>query len=405
MSIRIDSYQQVYNQQALEKNISANCGRQYQQCSIGVMDTIADPDITFDEKGISNYYYEYIKVEKEKCLKGKDGLKKQKYWANKIIKSKKIGEYNCILGLSGGADSTYLAYLAMELGLCPLLVHFDYGWNSETATINVENVVKNTGFDLYTLVMDWPEFKNLQRSYFKASVIDLDVPADHMIFGSLYQTAKNYGIKYVLNGNNVWSEHTLPKTWNYNKFDIINLKNIHKTFENTSLKHLPALGLWQSFYYELFNDIKKVCFLDWQEYNLEEIKNKIENKLEWKSYGWKHHESVFTRFYQGYILLRKFNVDKRKAHLSNLIFSEQITKNDAEEELLKPPYPLKMQEDDFSFVAKKLGFTEDEFEGVLLLNNFPHQNYGTDYQLRQRYYRFMKFIKPFSTIVKRLLRR
>ena len=144
--------------------------KDYKQCSISVMDTIADPDISFDEMGISNYYYEYLAAEKEQGFKGKEGERKQLEWAKKIKAKPGKQGYNCILGLSGGADSTYLAYLAKKLGLNPLLVHFDYGWNSEIATLNVQHAVEATGFDLYTVVMDWPEFKSLQRSYFKASV-------------------------------------------------------------------------------------------------------------------------------------------------------------------------------------------------------------------------------------------
>ena len=184
----------IYNEEALKNNPEANFGRPYQQCAISVMDTIADPDITFDEKGICNYYYEYKEAEKQ-CLKGAEGKEVQKRIAEKIKKSPGKKGYNCILGLSGGLDSTYLALLAKELCLNPLLVHFDYGWNSEIAIKNIENTVEASGFDLHTVVMDWQEFKSLQRSYFKASVLDLDVPADHMIFGALYKVSKEFNIK------------------------------------------------------------------------------------------------------------------------------------------------------------------------------------------------------------------
>lgn len=403
--MKIDSFKSLYNQEALEKDLSINGGRPYQQCALSVMDTIADPHITFDENGVSNYFFEYKKAEKKECFLGEEGRLKQKEWANKIISSKPKGGYNCILGLSGGADSTYLAYLARELGLTPLLVHFDYGWNTEIATKNVESAVKSTGFDLYTVVMDWPEFKSLQRSYFKASVLDLDVPADHMIFGALFSIAKKYGIKYVLSGNNVWTEHTMPKTWNYNKFDLVNLKNIHKNFENTPLRHLPALGLWQYAYYQLFLNISRVNLLNLQEYNRKDIINTIERELGWSNYGGKHQESVFTRFYQGYILPRKFHIDKRKAHLSDLIFAGQITKEEALLELSVPPYDLNLQMEDFSFVAKKLGFSEEEFEALLSQPNIRHEYYGTDYEARQRYFRWMKRLKPITLVAKKALKR
>jgi N-acetyl sugar amidotransferase len=393
----------MYNQELLEKDLSANCGKSYQQCSISVMDTIADPDITFDKNGICNYYYEYLSAEKKLCLTGIEGRKVQELLAAKIKASPGKMGYNCILGLSGGADSTYLAYLAKELGLNPLLVHFDYGWNSEIAYKNVETTVKASGFDLYTIVMDWPEFRSLQRSYFKASVLDLDVPADHMIFGALYKTAKKFNIRYVLSGNNVWTEHTLPKSWNYNKFDLINLKNIHSKFEKGHLNHLPALGLWNMAWYQLVLSIKKINFLDLQEYNRKEVLDVIQNEMGWTNYGSKHQESVFTRFYQGYILPNKFNIDKRKAHLSNLIFSGQLSKDEALVELSKPAYDESLQKQDFEFVAKKLGFTVDEFEQVLLLPNVDHKIYGTDDKHRRFYFSAMRSIKPITNLIKKFI--
>lgn len=377
----------------------------YQQCSLSVMDNISDPDITFDEKGICNYYYEYLEAEKQQGLLGEAGRNKQLEWAKKIKSKPGKNGYDCILGLSGGADSTYLAYLAKELGLNPLLVHFDYGWNTEIATINVENSVKYSGYDLYTVVMDWEEFRSLQRSYFKASVLDLDVPADHMIFGALFETAKKFNIKYVLSGNNVWTEHTLPKSWNYNKFDLVNLKNIHKTFENTPLKQLPALGLWQYAYYQLALNVERVNFLNWQEYNRADILKIIEKDLGWKNYGGKHQESVFTRFYQGYILPNKFKIDKRKAHLSNLIFAGQLTKEEALEELTKPPYDEKIMKQDYEFVAKKLGFSIEEFDQVLTQPNVPHEHYGTDVNQRLSYFKIIKATKPLTKIAKAILKR
>ena len=197
----------------------------------------------------------------------------------------------------------------------------------------------------------------------------------------------------------------MPKGWNYNKFDLINLKNIHRKFENTPLNHLPALGLWQYAYYQLLLNVERVNFLNWQEYNRAEIISIIEEKLGWRNYGGKHQESVFTRFYQGYILPNKFGIDKRKAHLSNLIFAGQISKEEALLELQSPPYDINLMKEDFSFVAKKLGFSNDEFNKILKLPNVEHEFYGTDLKQRQRYFKIMKTIKPISKIAKTLLSR
>lgn len=392
----------LYNEDELKKDKKINFGREYQQCTLSVMDTIADPNIYFDEKGICNYYYDYIIAEKEQCKKGIEGEIEQKKFAKKIKENPGKNGYNCILGLSGGADSTYLAYLAKQLDLKPLLVHFDYGWNTEIAIRNVENAVKATGFDLFTFVMDWNEFRSLQRSYFKASVLDLDVPADHMIFGSLYKIAKKYNIKYILSGKNTWTEHTLPKTWNYDKFDLTNLKNIHKKFENTSLNHLPALGYLDRAFYHSLHKLDRIDFLEFQEYNRDEIIELIKKEMGWFNYGQKHQESVFTRFYQGYILPVKFGIDKRKAHYSNLIYSGQLAKEKAIEMLKEPPYPLEQQFQDFEYVAKKLGFTSDEFKTVLSLPNVSHEFYGTDRKEVERFQKILKLISPLTSIFKKL---
>ncbi len=375
----------------------------YKQCSISVMDNISDPDITFDENGICNYYYQYLEAEKKYVKKGQEGQDALKKIIDEIKSDGKNNKYDCIVGLSGGIDSTYLALLAKEQGLKPLLVHFDYGWNSEMAVKNIENVVKKLNFDLYTYVMDWSEFKDLLRSYFKASVLDLDVPADHMIFGALFKTAKKFKIKHVLSGNNVQTEQVLPKTWNYNKFDLVNLKNIYKNFgSGIGLKHLPALGLYQYANYQLLQKIKFDTLLDLIDYKKDSIKKEIIEKLNWQDYGGKHHESVFTRFYQGYILPNKFHIDKRKAHLSNLIFSGQLTKKEALEELEKPTYDKNLQEQDKVYIAKKLDFTKEEFEAILSLPNVDHEFYGTDKSQREYYFKIMKSIKPITRIIKQI---
>jgi N-acetyl sugar amidotransferase len=334
-------------------------------------------------------------------LKGEAGLKKLNDAIATIKKEGAGKKYDCILGLSGGADSTYLAWLAKQHGLNPLIVHFDYGWNSELAISNIENTIKILKFDLYTYVMDWPEFKDLLRAYFKASVLDLDVPADHMIFGALYKTANKYGIKTILSGNNVQTEHTLPRTWNYNKFDIVNLKNIHKKYGAGTLKHLPALGLWHQAWYQLVKNIRSVQLLNYIDYNKKTVKDIISKELNWRDYGGKHHESIFTRFYQGYILPAKFHIDKRKAHLSTLIFSGQITKKMALEELAQPTYDKRLQQDDKEYVAKKLGFSLEEFEAVLAQPNRKHEEFGTDVKQREKYYSTMKTIKPITRIIKK----
>jgi N-acetyl sugar amidotransferase len=335
-------------------------------------------------------------------FKGAEGERRLREISEKIRLTGKGKPYDCILGLSGGADSTYLALLATQMGLRPLLVHFDYGWNSEIAVNNIEQAVKALKLDLYTYVMDWPEFKDILRAYFKASVLDLDVPADHMIFGALYQMANKYGIKYLLSGNNVQTEFTLPPSWNYNKFDIINLRDIHSKFGTVKLRHFPSLGLWHHAYYSLIKNINSVQLLNNLDYNKEKVRKTISEQLGWRDYGGKHHESVFTRFYQGYILPVKFNIDKRKAHLSNLIFSGQMSRDAALTELSKPTYDVKLQHEDMEYVAKKLGFSNNEFEEVLSLANKSHSDYRTDHAQRELYFNLMKSIRPVTRLIKKI---
>jgi len=383
-----------YNEEELKLDAAANFNRPYRQCAVSVMDTIADPGIKFDEEGVSNYYHEYKLAERSLVFSGDAGKEKLKEAIGKIKLAGKDNKYDCILGLSGGADSSYLALLAKRNGLRPLVVHFDYGWNLELAVQNIENIVRKLEFDLYTVVMDWEEMKSLQRSYYRASVLDLDVPADHMIFGALYQTAAKFNIKYILSGKNTVTEATLPIAWNYNKFDLVNLKSIHKQFENTSLKKLPRLGIWQFGKYTAVNRIEIIELLDFVDYNKEEVKRTLAEELNWKDYGGKHYENIFTRLYQSYVLPVKFGIDKRKAHLSNLIFSGQLTKDEALKELSKLPYDEKIVVEDIEYVSKKLGFSVPEFIELIKQPSRLHAEFGTDDFHKKLYKLSFKLARP-----------
>jgi len=372
----------------------------YQMCSKTVMDNISDPNITFDKEGVCSYYHEYQHIKSNHLLTGEARDKKLANTLKKIKSSK--GKYDCILGISGGVDSTYLAYRLKQLNVNVLLVHFDNGWNSELAVKNIENIIEKTKFDYETFVMDWEEFKDLQRSYFKASVLDLEVPTDHMIFGALYKIANKKNIKYIISGNNLVTEWLVPKTWNYAKFDLVNLKNIHKKFGKKKLVLLPKLGVWEFAYYQLFKKIEGIPLLNYIDYNKAECKKLIIKELDWIDYGGKHYESIFTRFYQGYILPNKFGIDKRKAHLSNLILSDQLTREEALKELKNPPIDVQLADNDKEYVSKKLGFSDQEFSDVLRLPNLNHESYGTDKKKRQLYFSIMKLIKPLTSIIKKI---
>lgn len=350
----------------------------YRQCTKTVMDTIADPNIIFDENGVCNYYYEYFEKEKKHVKKGAEGIN---FYNKKIAQIKKDGQnkkYDCIVGLSGGVDSSYLAYLAKKEGLRPLIVHFDNGWNSELAVKNIENIVSILGFDLYTYVINWEEFKDIQLAYLKASVIDIEAITDHAIIATLYQLAAKHKINYFLSGFNIVTEAILPNAWVFKKQDAANIKSIHKTYGSVPLKTFPFLDAFKKRYYSLALKIESVPLLNYIDYNKDQVKEILKKELNWKDYGGKHYESVWTRFYQGYILPEKFKVDKRKAHLSTLICSGQITKEQALEELKTPICDAEQLLIDKDFVLKKLGLTTNEFEKLMQLPPRQHTDFETE---------------------------
>lgn len=370
-------------------------------CTKTVMDN-TDPDISFDEQGVCNWWHDYHKIlatrpnEEQRTKLLEESLRK-------IKEAGKNRPFDCILGLSGGVDSSYMAYLAKEWSLRPLIVHFDNGWNDELAVRNIEIIVKRLGFRLHTFVMNWPEFRDLQRAYFKASVLDLEIPTDHMIFGALHQIALEHKIKYVLSGNNFATEWLLPPSWYYSKFDLENIKGIHRVFGEVPMKHLPKLGAWQQLYYQRIKVMTDIKILELVPYKKTEAMQFLIDEFGWKYYGGKHYESVFTRFYQGYILPTKYGIDKRKAHLSNLICNGEITRTEALEELSKPTYDLDRQKADKRYVAKKLGWTEAEFDSILALPPRRHEEFGTDVRQRRLADATIKYCQPFAKYGRALL--
>ncbi len=388
------------NLKRLEKRIcmSEKGGNEYRQCTVSVMDTIADPDISFDEQGISNYYYEYKEAEKQHIFLGETGRKKLDEIAETIKNAGKGKPYDCIMGLSGGVDSTYIAVLAKRLGLRPLAVHFDNGWNSELAVQNIENIVTRLGIDLFTYVIDWEEFRDLQVSYLKASVVDIEAITDHAIFATLYRLAGERRIKYMLSGTNVHTEQTLPKSWIHPKSDHINIQAIHKQFGTVPLKTFPFMDAKVKRYYQQIIGIQSFSLLHYTEYNKKQVKELIQKELGWRDYGGKHYESIWTRFYQGYILPKKFGIDKRKAHLSDLIFGGQISKAEALAELKSPIYDPEQFKIDYEFVLKKLRFSHEEFEALMKLPPKSHYDFDYEMPIDQRY----PLLKPVKAIYRKI---
>jgi N-acetyl sugar amidotransferase len=350
---------------------------EYRQCSMTVMDNIEDPDITFDENGVCSYYQRYKTREANEVFTGEEGERRLEAMLKDIKRDGKGRKYDAILGVSGGVDSTYLAYLAARWELRVLCVHFDNGWNSELAVNNIENIVSRLGFDLYTHVFDWEEFKDLQLSHFKANVVDIEAITDLGIVGTLRLLALENNVKYMLSGHNIVTEGFMVPHWVFK--DYYNIIDIHRKFG--TLEKITTFPYFDNKLQRMsgrLKGLKDVSPLNYVRYVKAEVKEMIKSELGWRDYGGKHYESIFTRFYQGYILPEKFGIDKRKVHLSNLIMSGQITKKEALEELERPIMSAEQFEVDYPFVIKKLGYTQDEFERYIQAPRVEHTEFETE---------------------------
>lgn len=362
-------------------------------CKRCIMDSINDPDILINDHGVCNHCitfdFEFNKLPK--------GINREKELDSiiKKIKLKGIGKnYDCLLGVSGGVDSSYLAYLCSIYGLRPLIIHFDNGWNSELSVLNIQNLLDKLGFDFETLVINWDEFKDLQLSYFKAGVVDLEFPTDHAILASMFKIAKKHNIKFVLSGHNVVTEGTyLPKSWVHSKLDYLNLKDIHKQYGSIKLKTYPYLSFIKRLYNFYNSQFEYIQLLNLVDYNKFEVKKKLVSELSWKDYGGKHFESIFTRFYQGYILPNKFNIDKRVFHYSCLVQSEQITREHAIKLLQEPIYDKNLLESDKKYVLKKLNFNEATFEDYMRAPIRKHNEFKSEQKYWNIYFFVIKQIK------------
>lgn len=353
--------------------VTATC----RQC---VMDTSL-PEVSFDENGICNFcraWEAYVAHEaSDASRKGPrfDALLRQ-------IREAGIGRpYDCLIGISGGVDSSYVALKARDLGLRPLAVQFDNGWNTELAVDNIERICRTLNLDLRTYVVDWEEFKDVQLAFLKASVRNVEAPTDHAIFAALYRTAAQTGVKFILNGNNSATEFTaLPQSFGHAYKDARQLRGIHRRFGTRTLRTFPIMGSFKRPYYTKVVGIRSIRLLD--EMPAPYVKSVavecLKRELGWRPYGGKHHESVMTRFHQCYILPRKFGVDKRRAHLSNMIYSGQLTRDEALAELARPACSPEVLASDKQFVAKKFGLTERELDRLLDTPEQPYSAYPNE---------------------------
>jgi len=360
-------------------------------CTHCIMDT-TDPDITFDASGVCSYctQFESDYDLKRNWFPNAEGKKRLSQFAREIQIAGHGREYDGIIGLSGGVDSSFTAYQAKRLGLRLMVVHIDAGWNSELAVKNVENIVKKLGFDLYTYVVDWEEMQDLQLAFLKSGVANTDIPQDHVYTAMLYRLADEKGIPCILNGNNYATEYILPTAWGYHSLDLRQLKSIHRRFGTRKLKTFPTIDFIRYFfYYPHIRKIRVLSPLNYMPYNKAEAMRILEDELGWRPYGRKHGESRFTKFFQNYCLPKRFGYDKRIAHLSSLIVTGQMSRNDAIQEMEKELYPPGELREDKEFILKKLGLSDTEFENLMRLPQKTYKDYPSDERLLE----FMNMVR------------
>ncbi len=360
------------------------------------MDT-SDPEITFDDQGFCNHCRDYYIRANSELLLDSDRDTKFQDIISKIKRDGKDNEYDCVVGISGGIDSAMVAHIAKTNGLRPLVIHMDNGWNSELAVANIEKMLKKLELDLYTHVIDWEAFRDIHLAFLKASVANSEVPTDHAILASICRIASQRGIKYILSGSNIVTEAILPDSWHrsHEAQDWKYIKAIHKRFGTRSLENYPFFTPWKFAYWFFVKRLKFVSILNYFAYDKQAAIEMLKEKYDWVYYGGKHYESIYTRFFQAYILPQKFKIDKRRAHLSTLICSEQITRNKALEQMDLDLYSPEKLREDKEFVLKKFELSGSEFEDIMSQPIRSYKDFPASNFLLYKMPSLLRFVKQF----------
>ena len=347
-------------------------------CKICVMNETIN-EFKVNSEGVCNFCLEWDQQKNDFInLKKEEEINNLENFKNKILNNKQ-NNYDCVVGLSGGVDSSYVIYLLWKLKLKPIIIHMDNGWNSKISNSNINKILEKTNFDFETLVLNWKEFKDLQKSFLKANVPDIELVTDHAIFAYIINYALKSKIKYIISGVNFATEHSVIPSWGWRKDDFNHIRKIHKIFGNVKLKTYPKMNPFKKIYYEkITKKIEIINLLNLVNYNTSRAKEILIKEFQWENYGGKHHESFFTKFFQGYILPKKFNIDKRILHLSCLIRNNEISREQALDELKMPNLETQKIKEYENFFKKKLSISDEEFNKIMKAEPKKHSDYSVD---------------------------
>ena len=368
--------------------------RIYQICNNCVMDT-SDSQITFDKKGVCDHCNDYHQNVIPNWHTDERGRKELEILVTKIKESGKKRDFDCLLGLSGGVDSSYMLHLAVkEFGLRPLVFHVDGGWNSELAVHNIQVMIDKLGLDLYTEVINWEEMKDFQLAFFKSGVPHIDIPQDHAFVATLYHFADKYNIKYIVNGGNISTECVRnPMEWLYYGTDMAQLSDIRKRFSTNEMKTYPFSSIFRhKIYLRYIRGVKVVKMLNYRPYIKTDALKMLEKEYDWKPYPQKHFESRFTKFYEGYWLPERFGFDTRRVQYSSLILTGQMTREEALEKLKKPAFDPNTIEDEFNYISTKLGITSEELKHYFKMPKKFYWDYKNQVSIFKLGAKFLKAI-------------